>query len=139
MNNGFSDRFMDQNSIPGGGLRVHAVTLSPMVHFAGDRRVSPYVTGGFGWYRRTVEITQPTTQTVTIFDPFWGIFYPANVGVNQILSSYTVNKGGWNAGAGFNFKFGDSRAKLFTEVRYHYVPTRPVATELMPITVGVRW
>jgi opacity protein-like surface antigen len=139
MENGFTDSFMSQNTIPGGSVRVHAVTLSPVVRMGGDRRVSPYVTGGFGWYHRTVEITQPTTQLVTIYDPFWGAFYPAEVPVNQILSSYSVNKGGWNAGAGVDFKFRDSRAKLFVEARYHYVKTRSVATELVPITVGVRW
>jgi len=61
------------------------------------------------------------------------------VPVNQILSSYSVNKGGWNAGVGLDFKFGDSRAKLFAEARYHYVKTRSVATEILPNTVGVRW
>lgn len=139
MENGFTDQFKSRNSIPGGSIRVHAVTVSPIIRFGGDRRVSPYVTGGFGWYRRTVELTRPTTQLVTIFDPFFGVFFPAEVPVNQILSSYTVNKGGWNAGAGLDFKFGDSRAKLFAEARYHYIGTRAVATELLPFTVGVRW
>jgi len=139
MNNNLSDRFRRDNEIPGGSVRVHAVTLSPVVRFGGDRAVSPYITGGYGWYRRTVELTRPTTATVSIFDPFWGVFYPAQVSANEILSSYTVNKGGWNAGAGMDFKFGDSRAKLFAEARYHYIPTRPVATELLPITVGIRW
>jgi opacity protein-like surface antigen len=139
MDSGLTDDFKARNSIPGGSVRVHAVTLSPVVRFGGDRRVSPYITGGFGWYRRTVELTQPTTQLTTIFDPFWGAFYPAQVPVNQILASYSVNKGGWNAGAGLDFKFGDSRAKMFVEGRYHYVQTRSVATELVPITVGVRW
>jgi hypothetical protein len=138
LNNGLSDRFRRQNDIPGGSMRVNAVTISPVLRIAGDRRVSPYITGGFGWYRRTVEITTPTTQLVTFFDPWFG-FYAAEVPVNQILSSYTTNKGGWNAGAGFDVKFGDSRAKLFAEARYHYVSTRPVATEMLPITVGVRW
>jgi opacity protein-like surface antigen len=139
MDSSLTDDFKARNSIPGGSVRVHAVTLSPVVRFGGDRRVSPYITGGFGWYRRTVELTQPTTQLTTIFDPFWGAFYPAEVPVNQVLASYAVNKGGWNAGAGLDFKFGDSRAKMFVEGRYHYVQTRSVATELVPITVGVRW
>lgn len=139
MDNRFSDRFISQNSIPDGSVRLHAVTLNPVIHFAGDRAVSPYITGGYGWYHRTVEITRPTTQLTTIFDPFWGAFYPAQVPVNQILSSYTVNKGGWNGGVGLDFKFGNSRTKLFAEARYHYINTRPVATEVMPITVGLRW
>lgn len=139
MDNGFSDEFLTRNSLPGGSTRMHAVTINPILRLAGDRRVSPYITGGFGWYRRTVEITQPTTQLVTIFDPFWGAFYPAEVPVNQVLSSYTVNKGGWNGGVGLDFKFRDSRAKLFAEARYHYIKTRSIATELLPITVGVRW
>lgn len=139
MDNGLSERFRTQNSIPGGSLRVNAVTISPVLRMGGDRAFSPYITGGYGWYRRTVEITQPTIEQVTIFDPFWGVFYPANVPANQVIGSYSVNKGGWNGGVGFDVKFGDSRAKLFAEARYHYINTRPVATELVPITVGVRW
>lgn len=139
MGNGLSDRFKTANSIPGGNVRVHAVTLSPVIHLAGDRTFSPYITGGYGWYRRTVEITQPTVERVTIFDPFWGVFYPANVAANQVLGSYTVNKGGWNGGVGFDIKFGDSRAKMFAEARYHYIHTRPVATEMLPLTIGIRW
>lgn len=139
MENGLSDSFKAANAIPGGSLRVHAVTLNPVLHLAGDRRISPYLTGGYGWYRRTVEITQPTVERVTIFDPFWGTFYPANVAANQVIGSYSVNKGGWNGGVGFDVKFANSRAKLFAEARYHYIHTRPVATEMVPITVGIRW
>lgn len=139
MNNNLSDGFKQRNSIPGGSLRIHSFTINPVLRLAGDRAVSPYITGGYGWYRRTVEITEPTTAQVTIFDPFWGVFYPALVPANQVVGFYTVDKGGWNAGAGFDFKFGNSRAKLFAEARYHRIATRPVVTEVMPITVGVRW
>lgn len=45
-----------------------------------------YLIGGGGYYRRTVEFTQPAITTVTAFDPFFG-FYPANIDMPPALFS----------------------------------------------------
>src|SRR5437870_3521674 len=82
-------------------------------------RATPYIVGGGGYYRRTVEFTQPTTEIITAFDPFYG-FFPAAVPANIVLGSFTQNKGGLNGGAGVSVRIrGDSSASFFAEARYH--------------------
>lgn len=134
---GLSDNFLRQNSIPDGNVYIQSFTVNPVLRMGGDRVVSPYITGGYGYYRRNVQFTQPSVSTFTAFDPWWGVFYPAAAQTNLVLASQTVNKGGWNAGAGLDFKLG--RAKLFVEARYHRMETKPVPTTIVPITAGFRW
>ena len=87
-----------------------------------------------------MEFTAPTVATVTAFDPFYGVFFPAAVPANTVLGSFTQNKAGWNVGAGVSVRVkGDSNAKIFAESRYHYVYTTPVRTTVLPVTFGLRW
>jgi hypothetical protein len=132
---------LNQVGAPDGSARFWGFTLDPIVHLnpREDSPVDFYITGGGGIYHRTVEYTQPTTVTVTAFDPWFGVFFPANVAANQVIGSYGVYKGGVDGGAGFSFKLGSSRAKLFAEARFHHMFTRRVDTNLVPITFGIRW
>jgi len=126
--------------VPGGDARVYSLTANPIVRLNPRGRLDAYVIGGGGYYRRTVEFTAPTVATVTVFDPFYGIFFPAAVPANFILASVTQNKGGLNIGGGVSIAVKpDSNAKLFAETRYHYVYTTPVRTTLLPVTFGFRW
>jgi hypothetical protein len=78
--------------------------------------------------------------SVTAFDPFFGVFFPANIPANTVLGSFTQNKGGLNIGAGVSVRVrGDSNAKFYAESRYHYIFTTPVGTSLLPVTFGLRW
>ncbi len=126
--------------VPDGTTRLYSVTLNPVIHFNGRGRLDPYLIGGGGYYRRTIEFTQPAIGTVTLFDPWWGVFYDAPVAVNQVIGSFTQNKMGWNVGAGVAFRVkGDSNAKFYAETRYHYVYTTPRRTTVLPVTFGFRW
>ncbi len=87
---------------------------------------------------RNIEFTQPGVAEVGFFSPWFG-YYPALIGTNQVLASYSVYKGGVDAGAGVSFRLGSSRAKIFAEARYHYIFTSPTATTMIPVTVGLRW
>ena len=117
-----------------------SVTIQPTARFNPGGRVGGYFTAGGGWYRRTIEFTEPTVQIITAFDPFYGAFYPAAVPANTVLGRQTQNKGGWNAGAGLEIRISSSdTARIFAEARYHYVYTRPVETTIVPVTFGFRW
>jgi hypothetical protein len=59
-----------------GSARVYLVTLNPIVHFVPQGRFDVYLVGAGGYYRRTIEFTQPASASATAFDPFDGIFYP---------------------------------------------------------------
>ena len=96
--------------------------------------------GGGGFYRRTTEYTEPTIATATVFDPFFGLFYPVAVPANTVLGSFTQNKAGLNIGAGVSVRVrGDSNAKIFAESRYHYILTNPERMSVLPVTFGLRW
>ncbi|MCW5981157.1 MAG: outer membrane beta-barrel protein [Bryobacteraceae bacterium] len=126
--------------VPAGDGRIYSVTLNPVVRLNPRGRFDAYLVGGGGYYRRTIEFTEPTTAAITAFDPFYGVFFPTVVPVNQVLGSFSQNKAGWNAGAGVTFAVReDSNAKFFAESRYHYIYTTPVRTAVLPVTFGFRW
>ena len=133
-----NQRFLNQVQAPDGSVRVWGFTLDPVVHLTQEGPVDFYVTGGGGIYHRTVEYTQPVIQQGVFFDPWFG-FYPAAFGTNQIIGSFGQYKGGINGGAGMSFKLGNSNIKAFAEARYHHIFTRNVATDLIPVTFGIRW
>lgn len=126
-------------SVPQGNAHMWSLTADPMWRFAHVGPVGAYVIGGVGFYRRTVQFTKPTTTEVTIFNPWWGYLGPFTVPTNQVLGSVTENAPGVNGGLGLDWDVGHGGTELYVEVRYHYIHTSPAATEILPITFGVRW
>lgn len=126
--------------VPDGSGRIYSLTANPIFRFNPRGRFDAYVIGGGGYYRRTVEFTAPTVTSVTAFDPYWGVFYPAVVPANAVLGSFSQNKAGLNAGGGVSVRLtGDSETKFFAETRYHYLYTTPLRTTILPVTFGLRW
>ena len=78
------------------------LNFEPSINAAENRRgseerlhppgtVDPYFTGGVGYYRRTIQFTQPTVAPVDIFDPFFGFFFfPTLVPANLVLGNITL-------------------------------------------------
>lgn len=132
---------LDNQQVPDGTTRVWGFSLDPIVHFnrSDEARTDFYLTGGAGIYHRTVEFTQPAIATVAVFDPFFGVIYPANIGVNEVIASRSNVKGGLDIGGGVSFRVGSGRAKIFAEARYHHIYTRDTPTTLLPVTFGIRW
>src|SRR5579862_2567754 len=93
---GVSSNVLQSEGVPNGSGRIYSLTLNPIVHFNPRGRFDTYLVGGGGYYRRTVEFTQPTLVTVTAFDPFFGVFFPAAIPAETVLGSFTQNKGGLN-------------------------------------------
>jgi opacity protein-like surface antigen len=136
---GVSSRILNNVGAPDGSGRIYSVTANPVVHLNPRGRFDPYLIGGGGYYRRTVEFTEPAVKTVTAFDPFFG-FVPVNVATNVVLGSFTQNSGGLNIGGGFSMRLrGESNTSFFAETRYHYLFTNPVRTTVLPVTFGIRW
>jgi opacity protein-like surface antigen len=75
--------------VPGADAHVMSVTANPFIKLS-TGRVQPYIIGGVGYYRRTVDLTQPATQVVTFFDPFFG-FVNGVVPTNQIIGTISRN------------------------------------------------
>jgi hypothetical protein len=134
---GINSGTLNNIGVPGGNMHIFAATLDPIVHITPHSRADLYVTGGGGIYHQTTDFTAPGVGTVTGFNPFFG-FYSYGVPTTQILSSYTVNKPGIDAGIGV--AFGSKwHGKFFAEARYNRIFTGNYHTDYIPVTFGFRW
>lgn len=135
----------------GGHAHIWSLTLAPVFDLFPSSTNSVYVTGGGGFYRKVTSFTDPVqTQYCSYFYCYPGV-------TNVVVGHFSSNQGGWNIGAGFTHRlgglYGDSRMKLFAEVRYldimsPAVTTQPnglgtttvaAGTKIIPVTFGVRW
>lgn len=128
--------------VPGGGARTYSVTINAMVPIPTPGKIGLYAIGGGGWYYRSGELTRPGFVPGEVCPPFyvWWVgcetgFFPGNV----VLASSSTSAWGGNIGGGITYSLGMGPLKLYTEVRYHHVPHTQVATDLLPITFGLRW
>lgn len=136
---GVKNTLLAEAAVPSGNANVWSITADPRLRFLTDRSISPYVVGDVGYFRRTINFTQPTLQSVLLFDPFLGFFFPTLVPVDVLLGSIVRGGVGGGAGIGFDIKFGSSRLRLFTEARYEYGSTSTIPTRMVPVTLGIRW
>jgi Outer membrane protein beta-barrel domain len=135
---GINGATLDRIGFPDGNVHVFSATLDPIVHLNQGGNVDIYFTGGGGLYHQTQEFTQPSVSTFTAYDPFFGYFYPVAVPTTQILSSYSVNKPGVDAGMGI--AFGNKwHGKFFAEARYNRIFLGTHHTDYVPVTFGFRW
>jgi opacity protein-like surface antigen len=137
---GVNRALLAEANAPGGDARVWSITAEPRLQLGTVHNISPYVVGGVGYYRRTVDFTQPALLPFTVFDPFFG-FLNGIVPANQIISSTTKGGIGGNLGAGFSIGLGERAGGLrfFTEARYHYAATGATPTRMVPVTFGIRF
>ena len=103
-----------------------------------------YFIGGGGWYHRSAGLTKPIpTGTSSSCEPawlWWG--YNCTTGIvitNVTLASSGSTAFGANGGIGFTIRVGEAPYRVYVESRYHYAPTRNVNTQLIAITVGIRY
>jgi len=124
---------------PDGNARVYTFTVDPTLRARLGSRANVYVLAGGGYFRRTVQFTQPTLAQTVIFDPWWGYFGPGLIPVNQVLGSFTSNSGAFDVGAGINIRPTSARLYLYIESRYMRGFTSNSDTSVVPIVFGVRW
>ena len=125
---------------PGGYTTIWSLSFLPEIHAAPHMHVTPYAFAGPGLYYRNLSLTQPAVVNTFFCDPFFGFCYPATVGVNQVVASFTTYKLGVNGGAGLEFRLGDSHMKVFGEARYSRMfTTHGTDLTFVPVTFGLRW
>lgn len=135
---GINSTTLSNVGFPGGNTQIWDFSADPIIRFRPESRLSFYLIGGPGVYHRYVDFTQPSIATFTGFDPFFGVFYPVAVPVNQVVLSYTTTKLGVNGGGGVNFALGHGHSKFFAEARYNVMYTHP-RTAWIPVSFGFRW
>jgi hypothetical protein len=121
-----------------GNTHIVSITAAPVIDLFPKSATSVYLTGGGGYYHKS------TNFSVELCCDFYG--YPVAINTN----SFSSNQPGGSLGVGLTRRlggtYGDSTMKLFGEARYLYINTPRVGeinglgrTELIPVTVGVRW
>jgi Outer membrane protein beta-barrel domain len=132
----------NDNSITGHS-NLYAITGNYRYELQG-KLLGAYFIGGGGWYYRTIGFSKPVTSGgVTVCVPawvWWGFTCASGtVTANQTVASYDSSAFGGNAGVGFTIKVADPSYRIYIEPRYHYAPTRNVTTQLIEVTVGIRY
>lgn len=116
-----------------------SVTLNLVHRFNPTSDFVPWVTGGGGYYKRNLQITQNAmVYYPPVWDPWWGWidggWYPGEA----ITGTREANGFGWNIGGGIDLTI-ENGASLFLDVRYHQAVLDGVDVTLVPVMVGVRW
>lgn len=128
--------------VPNAEARVYAVTLNAIVPIPTHGKMGFYVIGGGGWYHRSGELTEPTFVHGEICAPFylwWGGCVDGIVPGSKTLASSSSDTFGGNIGGGITYSIRGGPLKIFSEIRYHHAPNNQVNTDLLPITLGVKW
>ena len=126
-----------------GQSNLYAVTANYRYEVR-SKRFGTYFIGGAGWYYRYNHLSRPVTIPAgTGCTPallWWGgKCSTGSLAADQKLGSYGSNVFGGNVGVGLTVKVGEPSYRLYVESRYHYAPTQHVSTQLVDITVGIRY
>ena len=122
---------------------LFSLTGNLMLKMPGNRKFGGYVIGGGGWYRLKTSLSrgpippaQPCTQAWN-----WWVSSCVNgfVPIDTPIGRQTDDVFGANVGGGVTYRIIENGMKIYAEARFHYAPTRPVFTRVIPITIGVRW
>lgn len=107
-------------------------------------KLGAYIIAGGGWYYRTIGLSKLATSgsgsPCTPAWKWWGFSCTSGmVTPNQTMGSYNSSAFGGNFGAGLTINVGEPSYRVYIEPRYHYAPTKNIATHLLEITVGIRY
>jgi len=99
-----------------GSSHVWSFSVDPVYTLFSGEGLGAYVVVGAGFYHKTANFTEPTTEAVDYF----GIIEQFEA--NQTIDKYTSNAPGFNGGFGLTYKFSRfSNERLYGEVRYVFV------------------
>lgn len=113
----------------GGHAHIWSFTLDPVIDLFPERANSLYLTGGGGFYRKVTSFTEPGEYQ------------------NYVVGHFSSNQGGGSFGFGLTHRMRwETNMRVFFEARYLFLNTPPITatnglgtTELLPVTIGVRW
>jgi hypothetical protein len=116
-----------------------SITLNFTRRFGPEKEIVPWLTGGLGFYKRNLQMTQNMyVYYPPVWDPWWGWidggWYPGEV----ITGSRETGGFGYNIGFGFDTRI-ESGASLFVDVRWHQAFLDGLDMTLIPVMAGVRW
>jgi hypothetical protein len=125
---GLTDQALQQNGAVDGDANIWSVTLNPIWRFRIGGPVGGYLIGGGGYYQRDYRLIEQQQVNDPVFGPLL-----VDEEVHQ-----TTDAGGVNVGMGLTCNLGWG-TKFFVEARYHRIFTSGDATQIIPVTIGLRW
>jgi hypothetical protein len=126
-----------------GSSNLFAVTANYRYRLQGKTFGWYLIGGGGAYYRRASISRQVDVGTATVCSAswlYWG--YGCVNGIvsqDQTLISAGSTAFGGNGGMGFTIRINDEGYKFYVESRYHYAPTKNIATTLITVTLGFAW
>jgi hypothetical protein len=126
-----------------GHSNIYALTANYRLEFRGKSKGIYFISGG-GIYRRNTSLTQEvpngTATTCTPAWAWWGFTCSSGVVTTDVtLANRASTVFGYNGGMGLTVKVGEPRYRMYIEARYHYAPTSRINTQIIPITMGIRF
>jgi hypothetical protein len=122
---------------------LYALTANYRFEMRGHSLGAYFIAGGGFYYRNANLSRQVVTGNSTTCTPvwlFWGFTCSSGtVSSDQTLANASAASFGANGGIGFTVKVGEPRYRLYIEARYHYAPTAGFNTQIIPITMGIRF
>ncbi len=129
----------------GGNAHIWSFTIDPVFDLFPKRASDIYLTGGGGFYRKLTSFTDPQPVQYCYYFCYGGY-------ANVVVSHFSSNQGGMNVGFGLTHRLGSpdmggvSRLRVYIEARYLWIDTPSKGTqnglgrtELVPLTIGLRW
>ena len=132
-----------QSGTLNGNTNLYALTGNYRFELRG-RLLGTYLIGGGGWYYRKTWLSRNVTASsgtvCTAAWLWWGFSCTSGtVTASQTLATASADSWGANVGIGFTARVGEAPYRLYTEARYHYAPTKNISTQVVAVTVGIRY
>jgi hypothetical protein len=136
-------RLVTHNADLSAGGNLFAFTANYRFELRGEA-LGTYLIAGGGWYYRNAHISQRfvTGSSITCNPTWlwWGFSCESGlVGAEQTIAHTSSNALGANGGIGFTARVGDAPYRVYVEARYHYAPSKGISTQLVAVTVGIRY
>jgi hypothetical protein len=115
-------------SATGGESKFDVVAINPTLRFHAGSKIVPYVFGGFGWFRRQVDLSGVATQG--------SLLQPGNPAV------FLRDTGSGSVDGGVGITFAKKKGNwpgIYVEVRVVHGLAINHSTTLVPVVAGFRW
>jgi hypothetical protein len=136
-------RLASHDPTVGGTGQLYSLTGNYRFELRG-RSLGAYFIAGGGLYHRTAKLSKTVTTGNNITcDPtfeWWGFSCSSGtVTANETIASSSSTALGANGGIGFTARVGEAPYRVYVETRYHYAPTTRINTQLVVLTIGIRY
>jgi len=126
---------------PSATSQVYTLNLGPVINIPVTPKWGGYIVFGGGFYHRTGKLDSSSAipgSACNTFYTWWGSCFNANLPLNGHFLSTSQNQFGYDFGGGITRKIRP-KIDFYAEFRWLHGTGGKQATDLRPITIGIRW